>query len=292
MRTQSALLIAATLLFGGVIVLVLKKDNTEIVARPVVSPERIISPPHTRDPTLTQGHRINQAQGCNTLTPLYSTEGRVASAKTSIASSEESLTAAFSDIGTVVEKSSTDPTAAIALFNLASACYSGPLENKQPREKREGCPDLDISRLVQKHPIEILKRAINLGAVEAKFMYALNAPAVAEQLRQIGRPEDAAFVAQLRADAELYGTESARAGNPDAYRYMSHAYEAAEFVARDIEKAYSFALPLQYIGSIDDKKRIDDLGRKLDETQRRAARQRAFGCGTVLDPSVLRNPFW
>jgi hypothetical protein len=234
----------------------------------------------------------NDGHRCAVDSPLYSAEKRIASASAVAVATEQEITRAYSDIASILSESRTDPRAAVALFELASSCYPGPIESRKlSREIPVGCPELDIRQLVRKHPIEILKRAVELGSEQAKFRFALNAPAVAEQFRQIGRPEDVGFIASLRADAELYGTEVARAGNPDALRYMSRAYETAEFVERDLEKAYSFALPLQFIGSVDDKKRISSLKGKLNQTQQLSAQQQAFGCSPSSDSSTYRNPF-
>lgn len=232
----------------------------------------------------------SQPEKCHTLNPLYdpnSFEGADESAgvesKTELAYLNPSM------LFRIVES---DPHAGIALFRMLSACL---LDAKAEKDftnlTLEGCPQYDFSREIRVHPIELLERSSKLGSNEAKLMYALNAPLVARNLRDRGDKRSDEAAERILRVGEKLGIEAARAGNGDAYRYMSYASEFGLFGNVNLQLAYSFALPLNILGSNDEKLRIQEMAKRLSQKQRYDAQEMAYGCKGEPSAGILTNPF-
>ncbi|CAN7146152.1 hypothetical protein [Duganella sp. LjRoot269] len=195
-------------------------------------------------------------------------------------SSASDIVNSYKNIDAILSKKEKDPISNIILFKLISYC---------PSSNADECPTINPKSLYKDTPIELLEKAAELGSVEAKLMYALNAPLAEFRIRK-SRPEDGELLARkITLTAERLGNEAARSGNLDAIRYMSHSYENGQFGFRDIERAYSVALPLLN-SSVEDIAYVDALQRKLNPLQRNAAVRFAFGCKEEIGRKTV-SPF-
>jgi len=153
------------------------------------------------------------------------------------------------------------------------------------------CPAINPATLVRRHRVELLQHAARLGSLDAKLMFIAAAPAAADEFGQSETEDGRAYARELLADAEAYGMDAARAGSPEAMRFMSAAYASGLFRAPDPARAYLFALPLQAAGNAADRGRLAELGARLGAAERHAAWQQAFGCQAPDSGSALANPF-
>lgn len=200
------------------------------------------------------------------------------------------LAQAFIDPMPMVTKGESDPEAYVALFNLAAACFPETMfPGKIKKRVIEGCPNLEMK--LNGHPIEFLKRAAELGSVEAKLSYALNARLYARFYRSDTANGTGDTVKDVIERAERYGAEAAQAGHPDAYRYMSGAYENGLFGQRDLTRALAFSLPLMKLGDESDKQHVANLTLRATKNERDSAEAYAFGCNNRLSGSALVSPF-
>jgi hypothetical protein len=183
-----------------------------------------------------------------------------------------------------------DPEAYVALYNLTTACFPDLMRPGLVKKRFiQGCPSFSMQ--MKGHPIQLLERAAKLGSVEAKLAFAMNA----RLYRDFFVTSEGGVIKDNSKDiisqAEKYGAEAAQAGHPDAYRYMSQAYENGTFGVRNKERALAFILPLQETGLPTDKERIKHLSSKLTEKERKLANAIAFGCQDDSRDSFHLNPF-
>ena len=232
----------------------------------------------------TQRSNIN----CETKAPLFNPQLRFRATDPKVA--DKLLTQAFVDSESVVSMAATNADANIALFVVASSCPAKS-ESTPPSKSKNWCLGSDKVRSLHFHPIKLLQRAAELGSEEAKLMYAVNAPQAAAYLRKIDDDQARTSAKEVLLNGERLGIEAARHGNPDAYRYMSRAYEIGSFGPPDLEAAYAFALPLKAIGDSTVGQRLMDLERRLPARFQDSARRTAFGCQPKSDVVIQKNPF-
>ncbi|KQQ36245.1 hypothetical protein ASF61_08680 [Duganella sp. Leaf126] len=187
---------------------------------------------------------------------------------------------AYSAPGALAARVGTEPGAGIALYQMLAYCSAVPNRDAGPVAvaPAANCPVFDPATVVRRHRVELLQQAARLGSLEAKLLYLDAAPAVADEFRLQETDDGKAYARALLADAEAFGQDAAHAGSAEAMRFMSAAYASGLFGPADPQRAYLFALPLQTAGTIADRTRLAELGARLSEAQRRAARQQAFGC--------------
>lgn len=203
---------------------------------------------------------------------------------------ERLLEQAFLDPISLAGQAPTNPEAYIALFSLAAACFPELMHpGKSKRRIIEGCPNVQMA--FDGHPLELLQLAADAGSVEGKLRYALNARLYASYYRSGNTLGNGQSVNDILQRAERFGDESARAGYPDAYRYMSDAYQNGLFGRPNITQALAFAFPLSMVGDESDKQRIENLLRKVTKAEMESARQNAFGCEKIPYPSSVISPF-
>lgn len=230
---------------------------------------------------------IKPKPNCAENKPLFS--GNNSNDLDTVALSKQ-LEQAFFDPQPFIDRSDTDPTANIVLFQLASNC---PVSNtiRGRAFANNGCPK-NIGKIpVKTTHLELLEKAALQGSDQAKLMYALNAPLVAQRFSRLNTQEGNLISLEILKKATLYGSEAARAGIPDAYRVMSRAYENGSFGQKDIRLAYAFALPLTKVGDTMDLEYIKSIGERLNEDMKHEARFVAFGCEMNTDLNSLASPF-
>lgn len=204
---------------------------------------------------------------------------------------ESKLKTAYSDPASVIDDLAKSPESSIALFQLVSSCFPGILKANSPGIQLEGCPAIDIKKIITLHPIEILEKSAEQGSVDAKILYMINAQGAAAQLRRLGTVAGDELAREITLRSQRYGEEAARAGSEDALRYMSSAYEQGRFGIRSMQMAYTFALPLIIGGTSSDVQHASDLGARLTEPQRKEAQTAALGCSQPPKAGILNNPF-
>jgi len=188
----------------------------------------------------------------------------------------------YKNVSTSLNNRGTSITANINLFKIASSCPSIPDGN---------CPIPTDVKIFKVHPIELLEKAAELGSSEAKLMYAVNASSAAAQVRNTGLDGAEKSAREIMVRAEEFGIAAAQSGSSNAYRFMSHSYERGIFGPRNMEKAYAFSLPLKIIGTQEDKVRIEQLKKKLTESQNLTAERFSFGCAASERKEEIVNPF-
>lgn len=199
------------------------------------------------------------------------------------------LSEAFSNIALVIRNAEHDPNANIALFRMASSCFTYDLKNR-PRRSENSCPPNAEILPVQNNNLEFLVKAAELGSNYAKLMYSQNAPMTADYFRKRSTSDGNLLAREIMLKAEKFGNEAARAGIPEAYRYMSQAYEQGTFGEKNIQLAYAYALPLRQLGTHIDQLHIERLGARLNDNMRKGAELQAFGC-EVYDNRNIASPF-
>ena len=227
------------------------------------------------------------SRACSQIEPLFpSAKPYIA---TDPAKMESLIDEAYSDPLKLAQRADSDPDVYIALFQLAVSCFPELMYPGAEKRVISGCPKINFK--MQEHPMKLLERAAQLGSVDAKLKYALNSKLYAARFRKTGTQAGIDTATKMLARAELFGTEAAKAGNPEAYRYMSNAYEHGYFGKRDTERALTFALPLKPLGIAADMQKIEELSLKLTASEKESALKTAFGCGIVHEPDSNKSPF-
>lgn len=259
-------------------------EKSDTLKNPIYYPRKEIIPKQNSTTTVESPSRTSQT--CEVKSPIF-TGAMPLQFDPSLV--DGALSQAYLDINSVIRNSSHDPIANIALFRLAASCFTNDLKNRQ--KSGSACPANAGVLPINTTPLELLQRAAELGSEQAKLMYALNAPMAAEFFRAQHSQQGTQQAQEILAQAETFGDSAARAGIPDALRYMSRVYESGMFGPRDIERAYIYALPLKNVGSKEDLSVIENLGSRLNEKLRKGAEAKAFGCSRYTEINILANPF-
>jgi TPR repeat protein len=136
----------------------------------------------------------------------------------------------------------------------------------------------------------LLEQAANQGDLEAKTVFAINAPTYADILQQEGTNEAAAHAARLRKRAEALAEEASKAGSEEAMSFLSRAYLTGTLGNRDAEKAYMYLLALTKRNeSQAATELLQSVSRHLSASQRTKAEAAALGCGQANANTF--NPF-
>lgn len=274
--------------FIGLIVLAIFYFSTsEIVDTPKTTPEqKIVANEELKRSAIPADHNVF---ACEERTHIFSLGKNFVALDSKLI--DEKLELAYSNPKQVIEEASKSPASALALFRLISACFPNFDNSDAPQKNNNGCPVLEIGKIIKFHPIEILERQAELGSIDAKIQFAMSAPLAARQLKKIGNVESYDFSIHILDLGKRYAEDAAKAGSEDAMRYVSRAYATGMFGVRNIQQAYIYALPLSFSGAENDLKLISDLGSKLTNEQRRAAQILSLGCESTRDKESLRSPF-
>ena len=196
---------------------------------------------------------------------------------------------AFNDINALVSEAENDPFANIAIYKMTSSCFTSDLKH---RRKIIGdiCPTTASVIPIRFTNLELLQKAAELGSEQAKLMYALNAPITSDYMKGDTSQEGRKYSQEILARAQEFGDSAARAGIPDALRYMSRVHELGLFGVKDIQRAYVYSLPLKILGTKEDIAQIENIGARLNSDMKKGAEIKAFGCKNI-QLNNLKSPF-